>query len=603
MSTRLSPTRQRLLDEIRVVLAGRRVVTLAVAIAALLGLPVLFQGLQADDHVLRGFLLRTPPWDRWAPAPLDLFRFYDGNVARSHSLIDSGFSPWWSDPEISVMFFRPLSAFTHWVDFHLWPSAPALMHAQSLAWYLALVAAAGSLYRRLLGPGWVAGFAAVIYAVDHTHGTVFEWLSGRNALVAGTFAVLALLFHDRARSERRVILSLASAGCLALALAGGEVGLGAVGYLAAHVLFLDRDSLRARIVAVAPHLAVLVAWIVVYRTLGYGARGSGLYVDPTGTPFAFLRAVAAHLPLLLQIELGGFPPDILVFFQHVPPAFYAGSALLIGASFAAFWPLRSRPLARFFFTGAILSTVLVCGVFPAGRMMLLPGLGLLGLVAQVVEGMADGTLAWRPGPARAAAVFVAVWVGWGHLFLSPLVALWSSQELAVLERVVTQFSDSIGDDPALDRQRLVIVNSPDPFFSYYIRSQRISRGRVAPERMLVLASGRQGMEVTRLDERSLRVESDGGFYGAGTSVLTRSVANPVPAGTRFSYTGVRVEVTRSSPEGVAEEAIFHFDEPLEGVGLRWVEWKGRAFVPFVFPPVGEARRIDAQIPDPLGALW
>lgn len=49
--------------------------------------------------------------------------------------------------------------------------------------------------------------------------------------------------------------------------------------------------------------------------------------------------------------------------------------------------------------------------FPAGRLMLLPGIGLLWLYAMVVEGVIDRTRTWLSGPARWAALYVAGWAG------------------------------------------------------------------------------------------------------------------------------------------------------------------------------------------------
>jgi len=253
-------------------------------------------------------------------------------------------------------------------------------------------------------------------------------------------------------------------------------------------------------------------------------------------------------------------------------------------------------VSRFFALGALLSAALVAGTFPAGRLLLLPGIGLLGLVSQVVEGVVDRTRSWRPGAPRACALFAAGWMGGGHLFLSPVLLQLALLQIPILEHVVSRYCDALGDDPALSGQRVVVVNTPDTFFAYYIIGQRLTSGRPSPAHLSVLASGRQGMEIERPDARSLLVRSDGGFYGTGTSTLTRSLSRPMPVGTRVPLTGVTVEVTKGSADGVPVEAVFRFDAPLEDPSLRWVEWRGPTFVPFALPAVGERRRIEAQLP-------
>jgi hypothetical protein len=596
MGGAMPPTLTALGRRLRAAFAGPRVIAWATAFAALLSIPVLFQGFAADDHTLRGILLRIHPWAETAKPPLELFSFYDGDPARARWYVDNGFSPWWTDPTLRLMFFRPLSAFTHWVDFHLWPGSPAVMHALSVSWYLGLVAAAGVLYRRVLGPGWVAGFAAFLFACDHNHGLLIEWISNRNALVAGAPAVAALVLHDRARREGRALVGLLSAACLGLGLLGGEVALGAVAYLVAHALFLDEGRPRARLAGLAPHLVVLLAWLVAYRVGGFGVRGSGLYVDPAQSPLAFARVAFEHVPLLLQTELGGFPPDILVFISDPSPLIYVAATAFLAFVLLAFWPLRRDARARFFFVGALLATLPAVATFPAGRLMLLPSLGLLGLVALVVEGVVDRTLAWRPGPQRWAALFVAVWVGAGHLLLSPLVLEVSAQQMQMMERTVAHYGDQLSDDPALARQRVVVVNSPDAFFVSGIIAQRITAGRVAPDKLTVLASGTRGLSIERRDARTLVVRQDGGFYHTGTELLTHSTRTPTPVGTRVALTDLTVEVTRTDAIGVPTEATFQFAKPLEDASLRWVEWRGRDFAPFALPAAGETRRIEGQMP-------
>src|SRR6202044_3443617 len=120
-------------------------------------------------------------------------------------------------------------------------------------------------------------------------------------------------------------------------------------------------------------------------------------------------------------------------------------------------PLRDDARARYLLAGALLSTLPGAATFPSGRLMLLPGLGLLGLVALVAEGVFDRTRTWRPGLPRWAALYVAGWAGSARLLLSPLLLVATSHQLIVLEHIIARYSDGLGDDPALAGQRVVIV--------------------------------------------------------------------------------------------------------------------------------------------------
>jgi hypothetical protein len=334
----------------------------------------------------------------------------------------------------------------------------------------------------------------------------------------------------------------------------------------------------------------------VYRSGHYGAHGSGVYVDPMGTPLAFAREAMTNIPLLLQSELGGFPPDVLVFLHSAAGALVAAALVLVAVPLLALGPLLRDPRIRFFVVGALLATVPAAATFPSGRLLLLPSLGVLGALAIVVEGVVDRTVTWRPGPQRWAALYVAAWIGGRHFFLSPLSLYVPLRQMALVEGFVARFGESLGDDPELSRRRVVVVNAPDPFFTYYMVSMRITAGRVAPAGMLVLAGGQHSMEIERPDASTLIVRQDDGFYRYGTDLLTRSLHVPMPEGTRISLTGVTIDVTRAGANGVPTEAAFRFAGALEDDRLQWMTWRGRTLVPFDLPRVGDKLRIDAQVP-------
>ena len=62
--------------------------------------------------------------------------------------------------------------------------------------------------------------------------------------------------------------------------------------------------MRARLATLSLYLPVLLAWAAVWLGGGFGVRGSGLYVDPTAEPGAFLSAIPLRLVLLAGGELG-----------------------------------------------------------------------------------------------------------------------------------------------------------------------------------------------------------------------------------------------------------------------------------------------------------
>ena len=259
-------------------------------LAVVLTLPALWLGWQLDDHTFRFILLGEGEGEM---TPFRIFTLLQGDPEVNGEFIDLGYLPWWTEEHFRIAFFRYFTVLTMWLDYRLWPESPWLMHAHSLLWFAILTVSVVVFYRRLYGgPTVVAGLAALLYTLDDARAVPVVWLANRNALTAAVFGVLCLWAHDRWRRGGWKPGAVLGPLFLALALASAEMGLGAIAYLVAHALFLDRDSpaLR-RIAALVPSGVVVTIWIVAYRLLGYGVEGSGLYIDPVRSPLAYLRAL------------------------------------------------------------------------------------------------------------------------------------------------------------------------------------------------------------------------------------------------------------------------------------------------------------------------
>jgi hypothetical protein len=163
------------LQPIRRALSSRQLPIVATLLATALASPALWAGLELDDYRHRETLLGS------STSLIELFAFQSGNGPQPIELIDVGAVPWWTHPRLRIVFFRPIAALTHWLDYRVWPNLPALMHAQSLLWFAACVAVAARAYRRFQGPTWVAGLAALMFAVDDAHANPAGWIANRNA--------------------------------------------------------------------------------------------------------------------------------------------------------------------------------------------------------------------------------------------------------------------------------------------------------------------------------------------------------------------------------------------------------------------------------------
>lgn len=214
--------------------------------ALLLYLPSLRYGFVWDDVALieKNRYLADPA-ERWANLTGDFFRRSDDPDRIGH----------WR-PAVTASLMADRAAFgSRPGGFHL---TNAALHAAASALVAAVAIALG------LSP-LGAGFAGVLFAVHPAHVESVAWISGRTDLLCGLF-VAAGLRLEFSRLRGRVVLA---AACTALALLSKEMGIAlpfAVAlraWLIPSPLERDRSGFGRVVRAVAPHVAVVAAYLVV----------------------------------------------------------------------------------------------------------------------------------------------------------------------------------------------------------------------------------------------------------------------------------------------------------------------------------------------------
>jgi hypothetical protein len=542
----------------------------------------------------------------------------DGDEELIRRALEEGRIPWWTHPKLKLAFLRPVTSITHWVDFRIWPNQPWLMHVQSLLWFAGAIVAAALLYRRLLVPAWVAGLAALLFAVDDAHGMPAVWLANRYANIGVLFGLAALIAHDRWRRDGwrpgAVIAPLA----LLLGLLAGEIALAAGGYLLAYALFLDKDTWSRRFVSLVPSGVASAAWWVAYRSLGYGAAGSGVYIDPGANPIEFTASLVERLPVLLFGQWV-FPSGLyLMFSQNAGRIFWLTAIMSLAVIALLLLPiLRRDRVARFFALGMVLSLVPASATFPDDRLLFFAGFGGMGLLAQLLAA-AGQPADWVPSsrirrlPLTAACwAFVVI-----HLVFAPLGLATTTAKVRTFGEFIDRAASSLPSDPAVTDQLALIVNTPTAFISFYGPLVQALQGRPVPNRTLILGSGIYPTTISRPARTVIAIRPDGGYLPSRGSprpgreasqpifhpsyffpILDRLYrdATPMRIGDRIAYGGATIEIAEVSEDGRPKEVMAHFDVDLEDPSLLWLQWRNGVYEPFEPPTVGETVTLPSVI--------
>lgn len=560
-------------------------------VAILLTAPSLWVGFHLDDQVGR-FLLSDPP----DPSAVKLLKTYgspygiaNGDPSSIHWQIENGFAPFWTYNRLLISNWRPLSLFTHKIDGLLFPQNAVAVHAHGLLWFAALIIIVTLLYRKLMGVTTLAGVASLLFALDHTHGFAAGYVANRNAIIALFFGALAIYFHVDWRANRSRKGALLSPAFLACALLSGESAVATIGYLFAYAAFLDTGDPKQRVKSLVPATAIFSTWAVSYNLFGYGARGSGLYIDPIREPVQFAFATVERVPLLTMGQYLLPPAEA---YNYAPKplavAIWLGALLLFLSLIVVALPLvRRNALAKFWALGMFLSLISVCSSHPNNRLLFFAGLGAMGLLSQLWHGLVDKadwllkSRLWN----RFANALVATITAF-HIFVSPLLLPLAACSI-LLSSGVNRAIEKIATEANLADTDLVIVNSPDYFFVKLIPMVLTVEKYPKPRRLRALSIGPLLIDVTRVNSNTLSISYHGGILQTSLSELYRDADIPMEIGQRIKLKGLQIEITGVTRDGRASRARFAFDDDIEAPRFRWMKWDRSHYVPFQLPAVGE----------------
>lgn len=565
-------------------------------VGIMLSLPALDTGLVADDYIHRAKLL-----GQWLSPDTDaslwgLFSFIEGTPEQVLTFKETGFGPWWMFEEFParITFWRPLTEVTHWIDYQLWPETPWLMHLHSLLWFGAAIWVIASLYQKIIGPVWVAGLASVLFAISNNHAVAAGLLCQRNTLIAAFFGSLGFWAHIRWRREGWHPGILWGSVCYLLALFSKEAALAFGAYLFAYTLFLDCGTLRQKVVGFLPYFAITFGWYAVYRHLGFGAEGiPEVYIDPGNSPFLFLKALLIRMPALLLAQFTGLLADLWSFVGFI----LSESVLIWGAVVATalliimlviLLPLFKRDaVTRFWGIGMLLGLVPSCIVFPSSRLLFFSTIGAMGIIARFLaswsEHAADRQFRTRPAHLLSVA-FIMI-----HLILSPVVVQLVHAGLGSANRRGHEIVSSMPYDDDIPQKSVVVVNPPvEPVLLGGISFIRAAYGYPVPAHVWSLASGELPLTITRIDERTIDIESQQGLLDTPFGKLLRGQSHPMHVGQQIELSELSVEVLVLADDWQPSRARFTFAVPLEDPSLVWFQVKDWKLLPYTPLAIGES---------------
>jgi len=580
-----------------------------------------------DDLIIRARMLEPPQYRQWLnrtglpplksgglSTTLSEMYAFAGRQGDPNMIVETGYLPWWTYPEGRASFWRPLTSFTVWLDYQMFPNCGALQHLHNIAWFAAAVALVTCLYRRLIRPVWVAGLAALIYAIDGSHYFPVVFLSHRNSLLALFFGALALLMHDRWRRKNWIPGMNLSILFLGMSLLSAEAGLATLIYLAAYALFLDRGRRLHRLLSLVPSIMVVGIWRQFYCALGYRTHSNGLYIDPGQEPLRFAGLVMERAPLLLFGQFGWQPSDIYNSLSSSARLLM----LIVALSFVTFVLVMFLPLitkdrvARFWLAGMLFALVPICATMPSNRNLIFASIGGTGLVAQFIGGLFTGESwlpkwrLWRVSAWLLCAVFLVTHLIGPSISKAILPGYFAGRIMAVNALM------EVGSPPGSENQGLVIVNAPNPCSFIAMPAYYCLNDRPLPRYVRILAGAFSPLEIIRTESNAIVVRATSGsllscdpnqsvrkhwaYHFEDFNRCFRDKSKPLRIGYQGELSQMSIVVKCIDSDGQPTEALFRFTTSPDDKSLRWLwwDWQTKRYYPFSVPALGET----AYLPGP-----
>ncbi len=634
-------------------------VLLALA-AVVLMVPALRTGLMLDDLVQRTMQVKPadlPPRimdtgfvssdsGQLGTVLCDLFGFPRGEERFAHAK-DYGILSWWVPEDLSAALWRPLTAFTHWLDYRVFPNAPALMHAHSIAWFALAVFLVAVLYRQIatsfdvsredlgrvdsgnLKPhsvAGIAGLASCLFLLDRNTYFPVAFVANRGFIVSLVFGVLCLLEHHRWRSRRDSfwLMSL-SALFLLLSLLANEGGASTLAFLAAYALVLERGAWGRRFASLLPAAVVVVAWRAVYVTCGFGVRHVTGYIDPGYEPLLFLSNLVPRLNCLMGGQLSGVPPELWYVlhpqWKGVLGAFFAAFSLVCGTVFLPVL-LKDR-VARFWAVAMLLALVPAATVVPLSKNLAFVAVGAFGLIASFLWCFTvRKNRAALARPLWSLSWFIAIWLAVAHILGGiagrAIMALAGPYVPAVTSRWC-----GFEEFPEFGDRDVVLVNNVSQLSTLAAPFYRAYHHLPVPRSINSLVPGSTTFDVTRTDTRTLVLKTKSSDLFGSDSMEPVHVAHVLGAanellaggkrwnpGDRVSRKAFTVHVLTATARGAPSSISVRFDEPLESGRFFWLffDWRTLKYSRFLPPEVGKSIEIPGASAapsrlSPIGRTW
>jgi hypothetical protein len=471
----------------------------------------------------------------------------------------------------------------------------------------------------------VALLAGLFFLSCEDHSMGVGWIATGTDLVCVLFVNLSLLAHAVWLEQRRASALVVSLAALAAALLSKESAVVAPLAIAFMTLFMPRGrdaelptatvsymrtaaaGLLRDWLSWTPALAILAAYLTLYKLIGFGGFTSGMYVDPFSDPGRYLTHLVVHLPVMWLATLSPALPSFTMFWPQTVSLFAVTGALAFVAWAAGLWSMRKSAVVAWAMVVYIVALLPQMAADAGERGLYFPTIGSSILLALLLVQI--GPIARRVAPAAAPAPRFTRIVGWGALLcaLAPGIVLSATMPYMYVpgfEKPNEQAASIFPHLQETDPDYLVVLNTPGLMHTFYLHPIIEFYAKPGLDvRVLSSMNGMVSVERVADDRFVLRTDREGwltNFFAAVLRAPGRLRRGRVYEQGILKATFVELTADRRDVLAVR----FDLDRPLSDPGILFMQWDGKTFraIDLAGLPAGENVTLAAPS-DVWASMW
>ena len=170
---------------------------------------------------------------------------------------------------------------------------------------------------------------------------------------------------------------------------------------------------------------------------------------------------------------------------------------------------------------------------------------------------------------------------------------------------------SLADSPDVENKNVIIVNAPCPLVLICVPAYKAYYHRPLPKTLRALVPGCTSLDVQRIDDKTLVIQSKapdifscddvGPIHVAYLCRFGNFIGDPkckkCKKGDRYDLGSLTVEVLESDASDLPSRVAFRFDTSLDSPDFQWIQWDWRTGrEPFKIPAIGQSVTLSGPPP-------